>query len=252
MGVAGALVGSAVLGAGTSLIGSSNAADAQQQATAAQTAANQAAIAEQQREFDTQQANLAPWLSAGTSALGAQSNLLGLNGNGAQQSAISSLQSSPLYQSLYKTGQNTVLNNAAATGGLRGGNATNSLYDLGQSTLASVIQNQLANLGGLSGTGQSSATSLNASGANSTNAIAQLLQQQGAVTGGGILGSTAANNAGLTGVSQSLTNLLNSGSLSSLFGSSGSGLNSLIGSANSAAGLNADSLATIGLNGSIF
>lgn len=230
-------IGGAVLGAGSSLISSSNAADAQQQATAAQTAANQAALAEQRREFDTQQQNLAPWLSAGTSALGAQSNLLGLNGNGTQQSAIDSLQGSPLYQSLYKTGQNMVLNNAAATGGLRGGNATSSLYDLGQSTLASVIQNQLANLGGLSGTGQSSATSLNSSGSNSANAISQLLQQQGSITGGGILGSTAAGNAGLTGVSQSLTNLFSNPSI----------LNALGGNS-----LNASTLNTIASNPSIF
>lgn len=212
-------IGSAVLGAGTSLINGANASDAASQAAAAQTSANQAAIAEQQREFNAQQANIQPWLAAGGHALSAQGDLLGLNGGGAQQGAITGLQSSPLFQSLYKTGQNTVLNNAAATGGLRGGNAAASLFDVGQQTLASVIQQQLANLSGISNTGQQSATSINASGANSSNAISQLLANSGAATGGGILGSTAAGNSGMTGAASALTNLLGSG----LFKSGGLG-----------------------------
>lgn len=213
-------IAGAVIGGGASLLSSSNASSAAQQATAAQSAASQAAIAEQQREFDTQQKNLQPWLTAGTNALSSQSDLLGLNGAGAQQNAISSLQSSPLYQSLFNTGQNTVLNNAAATGGLRGGNATNSLYNLGQSTLASVIQNQLSNLGAISNTGQGTGTALGQLGGNSASAIASLLQQQGATTGGGILSSALAGNKGISGVSSSLTSLLNNPSVLSALGGS--------------------------------
>lgn len=218
----GATIGGAVIGAGSSLISSSNAADAATQAANTQAAANQAAIAEQAREYDLAQQRSAPWLAAGKSALSGQSDLLGLNGSSSQQTAINNLQNSALYKSLFRNGQDTVLNNAAATGGLRGGNATTSLYNLGQDTLSSVIQNQLANLGGISGTGQSSANSLNSSGSSTASAISSLLSQTGAAQGGGILSSTAASNSGLTGVSSALNNLLNNSSvMSALSGSSG-------------------------------
>src|SRR5215472_7003329 len=52
-------------GIGSALIGSSAAKSAAE--TQAQSA--EAAIAEQQREFDKQQANLAPWLAAGQGVL---------------------------------------------------------------------------------------------------------------------------------------------------------------------------------------
>ena len=225
--VAAAAIGSAVIGGGASLIASGNASDAANNATAAQTAANQAAIAEQQRQFNINQTNMQPWLQAGQAALGQQGDLLGLNGTSSQQSSIDALKNSPLYQSLFRNGQDTVLNNAAATGGLRGGNTTTSLANFGSDTLASVIQNQLANLGGVSGTGQSSAGSLNSSGSNTASAISQLLSQNGATTGGGILSSTAAQNGGLTGVASSLSGLLNNKSfINSLSGTDQYGLNS--------------------------
>lgn len=202
-------IAGAVIGGGAALAASSNASDAATQAANTQAAANQAAINEQRRQFDINQQNLAPWLAAGKAALGQQGDLLGLNGTATQQSSINALQASPLYQSLFRNGQDAVLNNAAATGGLRGGNANRSLYNLGQDTLSSVIQNQLANLGAVAGSGQGSANSLNSSGSASASAIANLLSQTGAAQGSGILSSAAAGNSGLTGVGSALTKLLN-------------------------------------------
>lgn len=104
-----------------------------------------------QRERDAQQrADFAPYRDAGATAIGMQGGILGLNGPAAQQAAINSLQGSPLYQSLYRNGEEAVLQNASATGGLRGGNTQRSLADFGSDTLAQVIQQQLANLGGIS------------------------------------------------------------------------------------------------------
>lgn len=71
----------------------------------------------------------------------------------AQQGAIDALKASPLYQSLYRNGEEAVLANASATGGLRGGNTTTSLANFGADTLSSVIQQQLANYGSAIGAG---------------------------------------------------------------------------------------------------
>lgn len=109
----------------------------------------------------------------------------------AQQSAITGLQNSPLYQSLFRNGQNTILANGAATGGLRGGNMQNSLANFGSDTLAKVIQQQLANLGGISTQGQQAAVQSGTFGSNAANNIAGLYQDEGAAQAGGILGKLA-------------------------------------------------------------
>lgn len=189
------LIGAAVT-VGGSLLSSSAQKKAGNAAAAAQTAGDMAAIDEQRRQFDITQGNFAPWLNAGKTALGQQGDLIGINGAPAQQSSIDQLMASPLYQSLFRNGQNTVLANASATGGLRGGNIENSLANFGSDTLAQVIQSQLGNLGGLSGQGQNAAGSLGTLGANTANNIGAYLQNSGAAQGQAALynGAVGANN----------------------------------------------------------
>jgi hypothetical protein len=306
MPVVGPLVGAAA-GIGGSLISSSATKNATNQAVAAQTAANQAAIAEQQRQFNTVQANYAPWLAGGRSALAEQLNLLGLGGgsgatagtpstagtvnwtqymqnnpdvmqayqalsprdraqfptpesyaqyhyqtygqgegrdvsgitsggtagtagnNGLtgaqqQQASIDQLQASPLYQSLYRNGQETIMNNAAATGGLRGGNAQHSLANFGADTLAQVIQQQLANLQGVSNAGLQGTGAVSQAGSNSSNNVSNLLANNGQTQAGGILGANAANNAAINNISGSIGGLVNNSAFTNLFkGNSGGG-----------------------------
>lgn len=128
-----------------------------------------------------------PWLQAGTGALADIQDLLGLSGIGAQDGAIGGLRASPLFAALFDSGEEAILQNASATGGLRGGNIQSSLADFGRDTLAQVIERQLANLGGLSGTGVGTAQNLGALGANSAGNISNLLQQGGAAQAGGVL-----------------------------------------------------------------
>lgn len=210
MGLAAAAGITAVGAIGASAIGS----HAASKATKAQTAANQAGLAEQGREFDINQANFAPWLATGKQALGGQSDLLGLNGGGAQQTSIDALKASPLYQSLFRNGQDTILNNASATGGLRGGNLQRSLADFGSDTLAQVIQGQLANLGGLSGQGLSGAGGLGGLNAGSANSISQLYQNQGSAQASGALAQGGIAQNTIANLTQSL---------GGLFGGSGGG-----------------------------
>jgi hypothetical protein len=106
------------------------------------------AIGEQQREYDTTRSDFQPYMLFGKDALGPLGDLLGMNGGDKAAAAIAALKASPLFTSLFNTGQEATLQNASATGGIRGGNTEGALYELGQGTLAQVIQQQISNLFG--------------------------------------------------------------------------------------------------------
>jgi hypothetical protein len=205
-----------------SFFGASAKKKAAGQAAAAQMAAAQQGIDRVTATDDATQANLAPYTQAGTKALGGISDLLGLNGDPAQGTSIEALQNSPLYQSLFRTGQNTVLANASATGGLRGGNIQHSLANFGSDTLAQVIQQQLSNLGGLSTQGANTAISGGQISSNAAQAIAELLAGKGAAQAGGILGKANATAAQYGAIGNGIGDLFGTFSPSGA-GTSGSG-----------------------------
>jgi hypothetical protein len=215
MGLAAAAAITAVGAIGGGLIassGASHAADVQNQA-------DQRAIDEQQRQFNITNQQLAPYRDAGLAGLGGYGDLVGTNGGTKQQSAITALQASPYYQSLYRNGLEANLQNASATGGLRGGNEQLGLANFGSDTLAQVIQTQLGNLGGLAGLGLSATNSTGQFGANASNNISSLLTQQGQNSGDAALAQAGA----LSGIFKSI------GSMGSWFmpggiGNSGGGL----------------------------
>ncbi|MBB4857012.1 hypothetical protein HNO88_000309 [Novosphingobium chloroacetimidivorans] len=180
---------------------------AAKKAAAAQTAADQAAIAQQQQQYQQTRTDLAPWMQAGQSALGGQGDLLGLNGAGPQQSSIDALKASPLYASLFGNGQEALLANASATGGLRGGNLQGASMNFGRDTLSAVIQNQLANLGGVSQQGQNAAAQVGNFGANAANNISGALQSTGQAQAGAALATGAANAGMITGAASAIGSL---------------------------------------------
>jgi hypothetical protein len=194
------------------LVGGNSARRASQRAETAQIGYLDRALGETSRQFDISRADNAPFLEAGTEALGAQGDLIGLNGPEAQMAAIERLRSSPLFQSLYRTGEEAVLQNGSATGGLRGGNMIGGLADFGADTLAQVIERQLAQLGGLSGRGQQAAGTMGALGANNSAQLAQILGQQGQVRAGGIL-TRGGINSGMWSNAGSFLDQLNPGKL---------------------------------------
>lgn len=198
----------AAISAGASLLGGISGKKDAKKAAKIQAKAYQQGIAEQGREFNTVQQNNAPYMAAGNSALSSLLTLLGLNGAPGQQSAIDALKASPLFTSQYGTGVDTILANAAATGGLRGGNTETSLADFGSQLLSSVIQNQIGNYGGLVGVGQSAASGTNA-GALSTGAnISNLLTQQGTAGAGNVLGRSAITGQTINNIGQTLADYL--------------------------------------------
>jgi hypothetical protein len=179
----------------TDLLGGSDQADATTQAANIQAQSSAAQVAQQSKQFDAIQKLLAPYVNAGTGALSGQQNLIGLNGNQAQQTAIDGIQNGSQFQSMLKQGENSILQNASATGGLRGGNTQAALSQYSPTLLNQYIQQQYGNLGGLSSNGQKAAAGVGDAGQNSTNAINTINQAStNALTGSVIAnGNTQAN-----------------------------------------------------------
>lgn len=246
----------AVGGAAISAMGANSAADTQAQATQSQ-------IGQQNYEFQTIQGLLSPYVSAGTNALsgyttaqgnysgelgqyattvGQLNNLTGANGASAQNTALKGLTSNPLYTNSMNLGQQAILANASATGGLRGGNTISSLGYLPGQILSNVEQSQIGNLGtslngitgllngyqtqvgqyaGLVQQGENAAAGTGTAALQTGNNITSLIGQGGAINAG----STLATSNSITGALNNFTSYLgtNSGSsaLASLLASAG-------------------------------
>lgn len=186
----------AVAVAGASLVSGAISSDAARkagnQAADAQRAAADAGIGEQRRQFDSIQELLRPYAQVGTDALGAQRGLIGLDGADAQQAAIRMLQSSPQFTEALRMGQDSILANASATGGLRGGNTQAALAQFAPALLAQAINDQYSRLGGMVSIGQNAAAMTGNAGMQTGSGIANLLQQRGAALAGGALAGGAA------------------------------------------------------------
>lgn len=181
------------ISAATQLYGTYAQGKAAESASAAQQQAAQAGITEQRRQFDLVQSLLAPYAQAGTKALGGQADLAGLNGADAQRAAIAALESSPQMAALMQQGENAILQNASATGGLRGGNVQGALATFRPNVLAQLIESQYGRLGGLTSIGQNAAAGTGNAGVATGNNVTQMLGQIGAAQAGGALARGATN-----------------------------------------------------------
>jgi hypothetical protein len=195
-----------VMGADSSRRAANTAADAQNRAT-------DAAMGEQQRQFDSVRQLLQPYVQTGTNALGQQSNLAGANGNDAQAQAIQALMQSPQFTSAQRLGENRILANASATGGLRGGNVQAALAQFSPALLASTINDQYQRLGGLSSMGQNAAAGVGNAGMSTGNNISNLLGQIGSANAGAALAGGRADLSMINSGTNALGQLVGSGAL---------------------------------------
>ena len=229
---------------GGGLIGSQMTSSATKSASETQAGAAQAGIDEQRRQNEAVQQLLAPYVQAGGGALGAyapyqqagagalptlqqyaqagapaleqQQALIGLKGPEAQRQAIAGIEGGQQFQALSRQGENALLQNASATGGLRGGNIQGALGQFRPQLLNELINQQYGRLGGLAAQGGTVAQNLASSGLSATGElarigqasaagvgtagsqtganIANLLGNQGAATAGGIMGQSQAFN----------------------------------------------------------
>lgn len=242
-----------------------------------QTKAANAQIEETRRQFDLVQSLLRPYVNAGTGALSAQLDLMGIGGGGgtapgiqtntiagtqgtwqagsgdhgqmgkyaggtpgstnytvnghpfnsmeeaqayadanrtgglsaadAQRNAIAGLANGEQFQALARQGEYGMMANAAATGGLRGGDMQGALAQFRPQMLQSLIDRQLSNLGGIAANGQNAAGMTGQAAQNAGQQVNTSLGNIGqAQAGAALAGGQAWNNAG-AGILQSLGGL---------------------------------------------
>jgi len=164
---------------GTSLLSSHTQSRAADKAADAQIESNEAAIAEDRRQFDEIRATLEPFIESGLGALSAQEDLLGLNGEDAQSLAILNIENSPLFRSTVEQAERGILQNASATGGLRGSNVNAALADFRPTLLNNLINQRFDKLGSLRASGQASATGQAQLSDASTSRITSNIRNQG-------------------------------------------------------------------------
>lgn len=212
-----AIIGGVIAGVGA-LGSAAMASGAAGKAADASAAASAATVAEQRAAREQLRQLLQPWVGAGNSALQQQMQLLGLAGAGKQQKAVNAFTQSPMFQALAAQGEDAILQNASATGGLRGGNTQGALAQFRPALLNQQIQQQYANLTGLSQMGQNSAAGVGAAGMQTAGTIGNTLmanaenQGNAAIAQGNQWGNAFGQIGGIAG------NLIGQGAFGGGFG----------------------------------
>jgi hypothetical protein len=181
--VGGAMLGSAYMGKEAA----EDAAAAGQAAAETQAGAADRGVEEVRRQFDAIQELMKPYVDAGGKGLTGMMDLIGLNGPEAQQAAYSSVEGSPEFAELTRQGEEAILANASATGGLRGGNTQGALAQFRPAMLSQLIGERFSRLGGITQMGQAAAAGQAAAGQATGQQVSDLYQQQGAAIAGGLL-----------------------------------------------------------------
>jgi hypothetical protein len=211
----GAVTAAIIVGAGAIVGGVAAYAGSQQQASAAKNAANaqaqagQAAIAANADQFQQMKAMVQPYADAGYDSLKAQLDLIGQNGPVAQQAAINSIQSDPNALALAQQGEQGILANASATGGLRGGNIQAALAQFRPQLLQSMINDRYSKLQNITQLGQAAASQQASASLANGQQTANLLTGIGNAQAQGLIGAGAANAAGYNALGQGVAGVGN-------------------------------------------
>lgn len=144
--------------------------------------------------------SLSPYNSTGQAANTQMANLNGLNGNAAQSGAIQNVLASPEFDFYREQGNQGVLRNASALGGLGGGNVMKELSRFNQGLASTQFNNYYNRLSGMSGQGLQAAGQMSGLAGQSGSNLANLGLGMGTAQGAlfGDTGQAMARNA-LTG-----------------------------------------------------
>lgn len=175
------------IGAAVSVGGSLLKGKAASKAGQLQYDASMAGVAETRAAREETRKLLEPYVAAGGPALQQQMAALGLSGAEAQQQYVAQQEQSPLFQALAQQQEQAMLQNASATGGLRGGNIQGALAQFRPQLLNQFLEQQYGRLGGLTSLGQQSAAGVGTAGMQSAANISELLAQGGAARAGSAL-----------------------------------------------------------------
>lgn len=191
-------VASVGIAVGGSLLANRSANGAAKDAGEAQSAAAQQGIDEISGRYDEVSALLAPYSEGGAGAYSQLLALTGASGQEAYQAQVDNVRNGAEYQSLLSSGEESILANASATGGLRGGNTQGALAQFAPQLLQQQLDQRFNRLGGIANTGLNAAQSQSQASLQAGGNIAQLFGQQGAAQAGVAL-ARGQNNANLIG-----------------------------------------------------
>jgi len=147
---------------------------------------------------------LEKFAAVGAPALEQQQAIAGLLGPERQRQAIAGIEQGGGYQAQVQAGEKAILQQASATGGLRGGNVQLALGQYRPALLQQAIENQYSRLGGLSALGAAAAQNLATSGQGATEFLSRLGQAAAA-------GQAAGGTSSATNISNLLTGQAASG-----------------------------------------
>jgi hypothetical protein len=252
-------IAAGALGAGASIYGSTEQAGAAESAQQLQAQEAQNALNFQQQEWNTQQANQAPFLKAGQTAIGDLSGLLAPGGALSQQwtgqfaaPTAAQAQATPGYQFTLQQGQNAIQNSAAAQGNLLSGGTEAALDQYGQGLASNTYQqsfnnaltqyqqsynqfqqgqaNQFNRLASVAGLGQTSAGQLGQEGQAAASNSGNIDLTTGAQQGQDIQNAAYYNASGYANAANSLgTGIQALGLYGALGGSNSSGMANISG-----------------------
>lgn len=213
----------ALLGAGASIISGLFGANAATSAANTQAAASDKALALQASEYAQARSDAQPWLTAGSTALQqylgelglsktvtapSTTNAAGVTTPGATTPFQSQFTETPNYAFDVSQGTKGVVNNLAALGMKNSGAALKALTRYTTGAANDTYQSYLDRLSGVSTGGQTTEGNLGTLGANSANSQASTIQNSGAATASGYIGSATALGGGLTGAANNYTTAL--------------------------------------------
>jgi hypothetical protein len=181
-------IGSLVSG----IFGGDDREEAARKASKQQVAGAQRGVSNIKDYYSEIQDLMAPWIEAGGSALNQQMNILGLGGPEAQQAAFDEILNSPYFEGLAQQGERAILQNASATGGLRGGNTQAILAQYRPQLAAQEIDRQYNRLGDIISRGYGATGQQAQYGYGTGTNVANLENQIGAYQAGGTLGEAEA------------------------------------------------------------
>lgn len=174
---------------GTSLASGALQAGAAKKAGKFQADASALGVAETRAAREELRTLLQPYTAAGGPALQQQMAALGLSGPEAQAEYVAAQEQSPIFQALAQQGEQAMLQQASATGGLRGGNIQGALAQFRPQLLNQFLEQQYNRLGGMTTLGQQSAAGVGSAGMQAAGDISNLLAQGGAARAGATLGA---------------------------------------------------------------
>lgn len=210
------LAAAAGIGAVGSIVGSTIQSGAATKAAGEQATAAANALAQQKQQFGVAQSTLAPFSSAGASALPTLQSLI------TPGTASSTLQSLPGFQFASNWGTRQATNALTAQGlGGSTGPLASAISQYNNGLASQTYGNQVGMLQNFANMGTNAGSALAGNAINAGNSMANTIQAGGNAQAAGTLGSANALSGGLTSASGGIGNAL---LFSQLFGGGGGGL----------------------------